>query len=135
MDSEMKAYGDKMKNAADEARIESVGNEEVDPKKGESALPNNPQSPESQALGSLPLLKFTFRVSDPTQARLPQWTLVQYVDRRPDSETFDQAELKARHLLQRKLRRLADQLDPTLPCGSCSVLALKKKRPLSERNS
>ena len=73
---------------------------------------------------------FTFRVHDATAPSRPQsqqWTLTQSVDHLLQEESLDDVHLKAAHLLQRKLRRLADQLDPNLPCRSCSILAAKKK--------
>ena len=80
---------------------------------------------------SYPHLVFTYRVHDatiPSQSRPQQWTLTQYVVHRRDREDLEEVRKKAAHLLQRKLRRLADQLDPEMPCGSCSILAAKRKK-------
>lgn len=75
----------------------------------------------------VPDVIFTYRVDDataPSQSPLRRWTLVQYVPRQPH-ENMDDLRVKARHLLQRKLRKMADQLDPSCPCNSCTVLAIK----------
>ena len=78
----------------------------------------------------VPDVIFTYRVEDPTapsRSPLRRWTLVQYVPRQPH-ENMDQLCEKARHLLQRKLRKMADRLDPDLPCNSCTILAMNSRR-------
>ena len=116
-DIEKEKRAEKMRRDADSATIRVAGHtSEVDPKAG--------------MFTDVASVTFTFKVYDatePSRSLSQQWTLTQSVDHLLDRETLNDVQLKAAHLLQRKLRRLADQLDPNLPCRSCSILSAKKK--------